>query len=166
MKFRLLAATAFLLASTTLASAAWTGEQIAQRYADDGYTRVEVKVALTQAKVEAIKDGVKIEAIYDLETGEMLKLERESVEPGENLSPGVFVRREDKVAFIDGPDEDDDDDDRRGRGSDDDDDDDIDDDSSGHGGDDDSDDDEDDDDDDNSGHGGGDDDDDDDSDDD
>ncbi len=153
MKLRLMAAAALLMASTSLANAAWTGEQIAQRYADEGYTRIEVKVAQTQAKIEAIKDGVKIEAIYDLETGKMLKLEREAVRAGENTSPGVFVREEDRVAFVDGRDDDEDDDgSHRSRGSDDD----HDDDSSGrHGGHDDDDDDSDDD---NSGHGGGDDD--------
>ncbi|WP_284165052.1 PepSY domain-containing protein [Frigidibacter sp. SD6-1] len=118
-----------------------------------GYTRIEARHGPTQTKIEAIKGDLKVEIVIDNTTGQVLKSETETVRPGENTAPGVFIRDRDKD-FVDGSD--DDDDDNSGSGDDDDDDDnsgsgdDGDDDTSGHGGGDD--------DQDNSGHGNGDDD--------
>ena len=63
-----------------------------QQYVADGYTRVEVKIGPTQAKVEAIKDSTKTEVIYDLATGTVLKTETETVDDDDSTAPGVFVR--------------------------------------------------------------------------
>jgi hypothetical protein len=90
MKMKVLAAVAVLLMSTSLSSgAAVTGQQLADAFLNDGYTRVEVKVGATQAKVEAIRGNIKVEVTYDLATGDILKRETESVRPGEDTSPGV-----------------------------------------------------------------------------
>ncbi|MEZ5888547.1 MAG: PepSY domain-containing protein [Paracoccaceae bacterium] len=109
-----------------------------------GFTRIEARHGPTQTKIEAIKGNVKVEVVIDNATGQVLKSETGTVEPGENTAPGVFVRDGDKD-FVDGSE---DGDDNSGSGSDDD----GDDDDSGHGGGDD------DEGHDNSGHGGGDDD--------
>lgn len=139
------------------AFAAIDGTQLANDYLAKGYDFVEVKVGPTQTKVEAIKDGIKVEVIYDNATLAILKQEREAADSDDAGRTGLQVRTVSRDF------EDDDDGDRRrgrgGRDDDNDDDDDDDDDDRGRG----SDDDDGDDDDDNSGHGsGGDDDDDDD----
>ena len=157
MKFRFLGAAAILLMTTSFAQAAFDVDAVTQQFLSDGFTRIEVKIGPTQAKVEAINGTTKLEVIYDLATGEILKSETETVRADENTTPGVFVRNDDDD-FLGGRDDDGDDDDHGGRGSDDDGDDDSDDnsrhsgdgddddnsgpgsDNSGHGGDDDSDD--------------------------
>lgn len=123
----LFSATALLLLSASYAPAAITGQDIAAQYQSAGYTTVEVKVGPTQAKVEAIKDGIKLETVYDLATGEVLKSETETVDADEDVSPKVEVRNTDDDftkddSDDDGDDEDDDDDDdNSGSGSGDDD---------------------------------------------
>ena len=84
-------------------------------YQDSGFTRIEVETGITQIKVEAIRDGQKIEVIYDIATGAILKQETERAR-GDDLRPGVEISFEDED-FLD-----DDDDRGRGRGRDDDDD--------------------------------------------
>ena len=149
---RSLMMTAALIFAGSMSFAAINTDTIATDLQAQGYTRVEIKKGISQVKVEAIRGTEKLEVIYDIETGAILKREVETVRPGENTAPGVSVRERNRD-FVRGRSNDDDDDD-----SDDDSDDDNDDDNSGHGGGDD-----DDDDDDNSGSGsGGDDDDDDD----
>ncbi len=58
----------------------------------EGYSRVEVKVGLTQMKVEAIRGTEKLEMVVLSETGQVLKSEAGQVRPGENTTPGVSVR--------------------------------------------------------------------------
>lgn len=112
MKTKLFHAAAALIMSATFAHAAITSGDLVAQYQAQGYTRIEVKVGTTLAKVEAIKDGQKVEVLYDLVSGAILKSETEAVRPGEDVTPGVEVRtvNDDKL----------DDDRGRGRGSDDD----------------------------------------------
>ena len=91
MKLRILSLVAALML-TTPALAAWDVDAVTQKFVADGYTRVEVKIGPTQAKVEAIKDGIKTEVVYDLATGDVLKTETEAVGSDDNTAPGVFVR--------------------------------------------------------------------------
>ncbi len=152
---RSLMMTAALIFAGSMSFAAINTDTIATDLQAQGYTRVEIKKGISQVKVEAIRGTEKLEVIYDIETGAILKREVETVRPGENTAPGVSVRERNRD-FVRGRSNDDDDDDSDDDN--DDDNDDNDDDNSGHGGGDD-----DDDDDDNSGSGsGGDDDDDDD----
>ena len=65
------------------------------QFTADGFTRVEVKVGPTQTKIEAIKGDTKVEVVIDRATGAVLKRETETVTPGENVSPGVFVDTDD-----------------------------------------------------------------------
>jgi hypothetical protein len=96
MTMKLLTAATLVLLSTGLANAAWTGEQFAKTYTDQGYTRVEVKLMPNQAKVEAFKAGTKLEVIHDIETGAVLKREETVARVGENTGAGVFVRNDDR----------------------------------------------------------------------
>lgn len=121
MRTILLSATALLLLSAAGGSAAITGQDIVAQYQSSGYQSIEVKVGPTQAKVEAIKDGVKIEAVYDLASGAVLKSENESVDPGQPTSTKVELETTDKdFTGDDGDDKDkadDQDDDNSGSGS-------------------------------------------------
>lgn len=139
MKLRMLGLVAALM-MTTPALAAWDVDAVTQKLVADGYTRVEVKIGPTQAKVEAIKDGTKTEVIYDLSTGNVLKTETQAIEADDDTAPGVFVRnRSGDFVLVVGNKSDDDEDevdddlddgDDNGSGSDDDEEDDSDDDSS------------------------------------
>lgn len=100
------------------AFAAINGNQLADDYLAEGYDFVEVKVGLTQTKVEAIRGTTKVEVIYDNETFAIIKTERETADGDDVGRTGKQVRN------IGRDFEDDDDGDRRGgRGRDDDDDD-------------------------------------------
>ncbi len=112
MKARILSLVAALMMATP-ALAAWDVDVVTQQYVADGYTRVEVKIGPTQAKVEAIKDGTKLEVIYDLATGNVLKRETEAVESDDNTRPGVFVRNRSGDFVRTSDDSDDSDDDGR-----------------------------------------------------
>lgn len=92
MKTKLFHAAAALIMSATFAHAAITSDDLVAQYQAQGYTRIEIKVGTTLAKVEAIKDGQKVEVIYDLASGAILKSETEAVRAGENVTPGVKVR--------------------------------------------------------------------------
>jgi hypothetical protein len=114
---------AMMTLSAQMAAAAITSDDVIATYQAEGYSRIEVKVGLTQLKVEAIKDGVKVETIYDIETGDILKTETEAVRPGENTNPGVSVRERNRDFLRDrsrddddDDNDDDDDDDNSGRG--------------------------------------------------
>lgn len=155
LKARLLTYSAALMLTASAAFAAIDGNALAEAYLAEGYDFVEVKVGLTQTKVEAIKGNAKFEVIYDNETQAIIKREKETADSDDLGREGKQVRNVNRDF--------EDDDDRKGRGRDDDDEDDDSDDDNGRGGrDDDSDhdddhdsDDDDDGDDDNSGTGGG-----------
>jgi uncharacterized membrane protein YgcG len=118
--------TTFISAIFALAAGMALAQDATQTAVDqftaDGFTRVEVKVGPTQTKIEAIKGDTKVEVVIDRATGAVLKRETETVTPGENVSPGVFVDTDDDD-FTDGTDDGDDDgnDDSSGSGSGDDD---------------------------------------------
>jgi hypothetical protein len=98
-----------------------------------GYEYIEIDRGLTQAKAEAVRGTQKIEVIYDIATGQILKQEYETAGPGYLGRTGVeidFERRDyldddddDNGRSSSGRDDDDDDNGRSGSGSDDDDDD-------------------------------------------
>ena len=96
MQKMFISATALLLLSASYGAAAITGQDIATQYQSSGYQSIEVTVGPTQAKVEAVKDGVKTEAVYDLETGNVLKSESENVGANEDLSSKVEMNTSDE----------------------------------------------------------------------
>lgn len=118
LKAKLLCYTAAIMLTTGAAFAAIDGNALADAYLAKGYTFVEVKVGPTQTKVEAIKDGIKVEVIYDNETQDIIKSEQESADADEVDRKGKQVRT------VDSDFEDDDGSDDSGRGEDDDDEDD------------------------------------------
>lgn len=87
--------TTFLAAAFALAAGMAFAQDATQVLVDqfkaDGYTRIEVKTGSTLTKIEAIRDGQKVEVVVDNATGEVIKRETQAVEPGEDTSPGVFV---------------------------------------------------------------------------
>lgn len=134
MKLKIMTAAVLLLASTSLSQAAWSSQQVIDDYRAQGFTRVEVKLSATQAKVEAIKGTEKVEVIYDLATGAILKKETGTVRVGETTASGTFIRAVSGSGLFDnGRGDDDDGSDHDRHGGDDDSDDDHDD-SSGRGG--------------------------------
>ena len=92
LRAKLLSYTAAVLLTTGAAFAAIDGNALADAYLAEGYSFVEVKVGLTQTKVEAIKDGIKVEVIYDNETQDIIKREREAADAGDADRKGKEVR--------------------------------------------------------------------------
>ena len=90
----LLIATTALTLSTTLLQAQQVSDQLITELQGLGYTRIEIKEGLTQVKVEAVKDGTKLEYVYDINSGEILYQSTETVEAGDDTSPGIEVRSE------------------------------------------------------------------------
>ena len=82
-KARLMLCTAAFAFSASMAAAAITAEDVVKSYQDAAFTYIEVKDGPTQIKVEAIKEGVKVEAIYDKATGDVLSSESHKVAAGE-----------------------------------------------------------------------------------
>lgn len=108
---------------STTAQAAVTANDLVSAYQAQGYTAIEVVTGATQVKVEAVKNGTKVEVIYDIASGAILAQEQKRARPRDandtsveiGTSPGDFTTGM-------GDDSDDDGDDRgrgRGRGSDD-----------------------------------------------
>jgi hypothetical protein len=109
LKTRLLTYTAVLALSAGAAFAAIDGNRLAKDYLAEGYTWVEVKVGPTQTKVEAVKDGRKVEVIYDNATGDIIKQENETADDDDLGRSGMQVRTV-KKDFEDDEDDDDEDD--------------------------------------------------------
>ncbi len=63
-----------------------TVADVVQTYQDAAYSGIEVKESPNQIKVEGIKDGVKVEVVYDKATGDVVKRESEAVGVGETNS--------------------------------------------------------------------------------
>ena len=108
MKISILAATALLLASTSMAQAAWDQNQTVLDLQAQGYTHIEITVGATQAKVEASNGTIKIETVYDLVTGDVVKSETEPVDPSESQTPGVEIKTTDDSDFVDDEEDDND----------------------------------------------------------
>ena len=92
-----------------MAFAALTTDTVVTDLTALGYTRIEIKTGPTQMKVEAIRGTEKLEVIYDIESGDILKQEIESVDAGDDIAPGVEISTDDED-FVDGDDDDQDED--------------------------------------------------------
>ena len=102
---RILLTTAFSLVAG-LAQAGITSTQVVDLFTSQGYTNIEVTTGLTQMKVEAVMGSVKLEVIYDLNTGAILQQEN-SVVRGSTPSGGateVKTSSEDFTAIVDATD--------------------------------------------------------------
>lgn len=110
LKTRLLICTGVLALSAGVAFAAIDGNRLAKDYLEEGYTWVEVKVGPTQTKVEAVKDGRKVEVIYDNATGDIITQENETADDDDLGRTGMQVKTV-KKDFEDDEDDDDEDDD-------------------------------------------------------
>lgn len=67
-----------LVAAMSLAPAAVMADvtqDVIDGLKDEGYTHIEIERGATELKVEATRDGVKLERIIDRETGDVLKEE-------------------------------------------------------------------------------------------
>ena len=106
MKRTLMMTAAFLFAGQ-MAFAALSTDTVVSELKGQGYTRIEIKTGPTQMKVEAIRGTEKLEIVYDIETGAVLKKEIGEVYQGENTTPGVQISK-DNDDFIDGDDNKDD----------------------------------------------------------
>ena len=138
LKTRLMLFTAALALSAGMARAAITGNDVVRSYQEAAYNHIEVKEGPTQIKVEAIKDGVVIEVVYDKVSGEVIKTESRNASADETGRTGVELRTTREDFISDGEDDRDDEDsgDDSGDDSDDDSSDDSDDDSNDNSGDD------------------------------
>ncbi len=114
---RTLLCTAAFVVAGQIAFAAITSDSVVTSLRAEGYTRIEVKQGPTQIGVEAIRGPEKLEIVYDIETGSILKQEIETVRPGVNTAPGVRIRNHDDD-FVDGDDDNEDNNDDRGHESD------------------------------------------------
>lgn len=92
-----------------------TVADVVKTYTDAAYSAIEVKESPNQIKVEGIKDGVKVEVVYDKATGDVVKRESVAVGTGETNSglevsntddDGADDTRSDNGASDDGPDHD------------------------------------------------------------
>ncbi|EKD60029.1 MAG: hypothetical protein ACD_54C00983G0003 [uncultured bacterium] len=92
LKARLMMFTAAVTFSATMASAAITANDVVATYQSQGYTYVQVKDGISQIKVEAIKDGVKLEVIYDKASGNVISQETRAVQGSEAGLSGVEVQ--------------------------------------------------------------------------
>ena len=102
LKTRLMLFTAALALSAGMARAAITGNDVVRSYQEAAYSHIEVKEGPTQIKVEAIKDGVVIEVVYDKVSGEVIKTESRNASADETGRTGVELRttREDFIGAI------------------------------------------------------------------
>ena len=126
MSIRLSLASAAVLATIAAAGHAQSiADQVVSQLTAEGYTRIEVKTGPTQVKVEAIRDGRELEAVYDLATGAILKQQVNAIDDDDDTTPGgeVDTRDRDFVDAAGNVHDDDDDDGNRGLGIDHDDDD-------------------------------------------
>jgi hypothetical protein len=111
LKAKLMMFTAALALSTSVAQAAVTADDIWQTYKDAGFSAIEVRETATTVKVEAVKDGVKLELVYDKATGDVIKREQRAVGADGTVVGGTQTGSQDGI--------DDDQDDDHGSGSDD-----------------------------------------------
>ncbi len=109
MKKTLLSTTAIFALTATTGFAQSIAEQVVTQLQAEGYQRIEVKNGPNQVKVEAIRNGRKLEVVYDAATGAILDQEVEPVDDDDETSPGVEISDEDED-FIDDEDDDEGDD--------------------------------------------------------
>lgn len=113
MKKTLLATTATLALASTPALAQSATDQIVADLQSQGFTYVEVQEGPSQIKVEAVRDGMKLEVIYDSATGEILRQETEVAEGEYATRTGVEIESDDEDFIDDDEMDDDEDDDER-----------------------------------------------------
>ena len=106
---RTLMMTAALIFGGHMAFAALTTDTVVTDLTALGYTRIEIKTGPTQMKVEAIRGTEKLEVIYDIDSGDILKQEIESVDADDDIAPGAEISTDDED-FVDGDDDDQDED--------------------------------------------------------
>ena len=97
LRSMLFSATLILSAS---AAAAITPEQVITAFQNQGFTAAEVKSGPTQIKVEAVRGDLKLEVIYDRETGSILSQERSHADANDAAGGWEFSRSD--VDFISG----------------------------------------------------------------
>ncbi len=88
--------TAILATVVTFAAGqvlALTPEEVAADLTAQGYERIEIRTRAGTIKVEAIRGTEKLEVIYDAGTGAVLKTETETVDAGDDTTPGVTIRQ-------------------------------------------------------------------------
>jgi len=90
MKRTLMMTAAFAFAAQM--AAALTADELAASLTADGYSYIQIKTGTTQIKSQAIKDGQKVETIYDAATGTVLKTETYAVGTIASSDPGVVIR--------------------------------------------------------------------------
>ena len=83
---------AALLFSASMAFGAITASDLAAQFQTNGYTFIQIKTGLTQIKVQAVKDGVRVETIYDIATGDVLSTHSRTVGTIASTDPGVVIR--------------------------------------------------------------------------
>jgi hypothetical protein len=96
LKVKLMMFTAAVAFSATMAQATITVNDVVQTYQDAAYTSIEVKEGPTQIKVEAIKDGMKIEVVYDKASGDVIRQESHSASAEDAAQTGVEVSSTDR----------------------------------------------------------------------
>ena len=78
---------AFLLSAGM--AQALTVDSVLQTYQDAGFSAIDVRQTASTIKVEAVKDGVKLELVYDKASGEVLKREQRVLAAGQTGSADV-----------------------------------------------------------------------------
>ena len=117
MRRILLTSTAILIGGVTTSMAGITAQDVARSFQDQGFTNIEVKTGPSQIKVEAERDGVEVETVYDAQTGDVLYHDSSRAD-GDDENEGLSFERS-RTDFVEGDqyldddDHDDDDDDDR-----------------------------------------------------
>lgn len=83
---------AAIAVSASMAFGAITTDQLISEYQTNGYSYISVKSGLTQIKVEAVKDGQRVETVYDIATGATLKTSTYTIGTIVSPDPGARVR--------------------------------------------------------------------------
>lgn len=91
-KAKLMTFTAGFAFAASMASAAITANDVVKSYQEAMYSYIEVKDGPTQIKVEAIKENVKVEVIYDKASGDVMKTEQHRIQGADAARSGVEVK--------------------------------------------------------------------------
>ncbi|MDG1863179.1 MAG: PepSY domain-containing protein, partial [Yoonia sp.] len=87
--------TAAFAMTATASYAETVSEQVITQLQAQGFTHIEVKHGPTQVKVEAYRDGMQFEAVYDAATGQVLMQEFGAAD-NNDTQQGVSVRDDDR----------------------------------------------------------------------
>ena len=104
---RLMITTAVLALATTMAQAAPFTDQILADLTAQGFDHIEIAEGPSQIKVEAMRGTTRLEVVYDIATGKILKQEVDE-NSDDPVSPGVTI--EDSATDFVGIEEENDDD--------------------------------------------------------